>query len=114
MLFSCGPVRLPGPDSYKMLLSSEIFCGDDDKNLAVWTGLGVWRSSWRCSKYWRLIFGRQLYTVSPVSVSLTMSSSGEIGEGTYCDSVLHLCAYSLVRVYFVTHPLCLGCLQTIL
>lgn len=35
----CGPVRLPGPDStFKMLLSSEIFCGDDNKNSAVWAG----------------------------------------------------------------------------
>lgn len=67
-----------------------------------------------CSKYWRLIFGRQLYTVSPVSLSLTTSVSGEIGEGTYYDSVLPLCAYTLVGVYFVTHPECLGCLQTTL
>lgn len=97
-----------------MLLNSEFFYGDDDKNLAIWTGYGVWRSSWRCSKYWRLIFGRQLYTVSPVSLSLTTSVSGEIGEGTYYDSVLPLCAYTLVGVYFVTHPECLGCLQTTL
>lgn len=49
MLFSCCLVRLPGPDSsLKMLLSSKHFCGGDGKNLAIWTGYGVWGSSACC------------------------------------------------------------------
>lgn len=52
MLFSCWPVRLPGPDSsLKMLLSRKNFCCDDDKNSAIWTGYGVWGSSCRCGEY---------------------------------------------------------------
>lgn len=70
-VFSCWPVRLPWPDSsLKMLLSSKNFCGDDDKNLAIWTGDGVWGSSCRCREYWRLLFARQLHTVSLVSLPL--------------------------------------------
>ena len=71
MLFSCRPVRFPGPDSsLKMLLSCKNFCGGNDKNLAIWTGYGVWGSSCWCGKYWRLVFGRQVYTVSHVSLPL--------------------------------------------
>lgn len=110
MLLSYGLVRLPGPDSsFKMLLSSEFF---------VVMMIRIWQSG-QVMEFGDLvgaantevhIWEAALHSVPCVSNSIM----GKIREGTYSDSALPLCVYSLGRIYFVTHPVCLGCLQTML